>query len=77
MANTIDEIANQAMLLPAEARARLADALVESLDTSELSSLDLLWLTEAKKRRDEARHGGVATIGAADAFAAVRRRISP
>lgn len=42
MAATIEELAEQAMSLPTEARARLADLLVESLDADELGPVDRL-----------------------------------
>jgi len=36
MSTTIEQLAEQAMNLPVESRARLADLLIESLDTNEL-----------------------------------------
>jgi hypothetical protein len=64
MATTVEELAEQAMSLPAEARARLAHLLVESLDADELSPLDRVWLVEATRPRDEVRSGRVQTIPA-------------
>lgn len=55
------------MQLPGESRARLADLLVESLDTGELESIDRLWVTEAKPRRDEVRQGLVDTVSGEEA----------
>jgi hypothetical protein len=62
MATTFEELAKQAMDLPAESRARLADLLVESLDAEELGQIDRLWIEEARRRRDEVRSGHVETI---------------
>ena len=62
MATTVDQLAEQAMGLPGESRAELADRLVASLDAEELSRIDRLWLVEAKRRRDEVRTGAVETI---------------
>jgi hypothetical protein len=59
MSTTIEELAEQAMTLPIESRARLADLLVESLDTDELGRIEQLWIAEAKRRRDEVRSGTV------------------
>jgi hypothetical protein len=52
MPRTIEQIAEEALALPSEQRALLADRLVESLDSSEVSRLDDLWATKAKRRRD-------------------------
>ena len=60
------------MLLPTEARARLADMLVESLDTADLTQLDQLWIAKAKRRRDEVRAGDTETISGEEALRSVR-----
>jgi hypothetical protein len=75
MSATIEELAEQAMSLPAEARARLADLLVESLDADEISSVDRLWLAEAKRRRDDIRSGRVQAISGDEALQRVRDAI--
>lgn len=72
MPTTVEELVDQAMILPGEARARLADLLVESLDSSDLGPIDKLWATEAKRRRDEVRTGQVETVPGEDALRKVR-----
>ena len=62
MSTTIEQLAEQAMNLPAESRAKLADLLVESLDADELGRIEQMWVTEAKRRRDEVRSGKVKSI---------------
>jgi putative addiction module component (TIGR02574 family) len=62
MATSVERLAEQALKLPSEARARLADLLVESLDAGDLGRIDRLWMAEAKRRRDEVRAGRVKTI---------------
>ena len=62
MATTVERLAEQALKLPSESRARLADLLVESLDADEIGRVDRLWVAEAKRRRDEVRSGRVKTI---------------
>ncbi len=62
MATTVERLAEQALKLPSESRARLADLLVESLDANDLGRIDRLWTAEAKRRRDEVRAGRVKTI---------------
>ena len=72
MATTWEQLAEQAMALPSESRARLADRLVESLDVDELGPIDRLWVDEAKRRRDEVRAGRVQPIKGEDALSKVR-----
>jgi len=72
MATTVEELAEQAMNLPSESRARLADLLVESLDANEFGHIDRLWVAEAKRRRDEVRNGPVETVPGEKALGKVR-----
>lgn len=72
MATNWEQLAEQAMALPSESRARLADRLVESLDADELGAIDRLWVTEAIRRRDEVRSGKVEAIDGEDALRKVR-----
>ena len=75
MGTTIEQLAEQAMSLPTESRARLADLLVESLDADELGRIDQLWAAEAKRRRDEVRTGRVKTVPGEEALRKVRDAI--
>ncbi|HEX3144414.1 MAG TPA: addiction module protein [Pyrinomonadaceae bacterium] len=72
MPTTIEQLAQEAMKLPGESRARLADLLVESLESGDLTDIDRLWLSEAKRRRDEVRAGTVKTIPGDEALRSVR-----
>lgn len=72
MSKSVEQLAEQAMTLPTESRARLADLLVESLDADELGPIDRLWTAEAKRRRDEVRAGHVKTIPGEKALRKVR-----
>lgn len=63
MSTTVEQLAEQALSLPTESRARLADLLVESLNTEDLRQIGQTWLTEAKRRRDETSHDQVRTMG--------------
>ena len=72
MTTTVEELAEQAMSLPSESRARLADLLVESLDANDLGRIDRLWVAEAKRRRDEVRAGHVRTVPGDEALRKVR-----
>ena len=72
MSMTTDQLAEEALALPSESRALLADRIVESLDVRELSNLDQLWAAEARRRRDEVREGRVKTIPGDEAFLKAR-----
>jgi putative addiction module component (TIGR02574 family) len=72
MSKNVDQIAKEALALPSEARALLAERLVESLDPAEDATLRQLWSTEARRRRDEVRSGKVKTIPGDEALASVR-----
>jgi len=72
---TVEQIAEEALSLPSEARALLADRLVESLDPAEDGYIRQLWIKEARRRVDEVRTGEVSTISGEDVFAQVRASI--
>lgn len=69
---TPEQLAEQAMDLPTESRARLADLLVESLDAAELGRIDRAWAAEARRRLNELRSGAVKPIPADEVFRKVR-----
>ena len=69
MTISVDELATKAMGLSAEARALLAEKLVESLDQE---SIREIWLTEVKRRRDEVRSGKVKPIPGPEVMESVR-----
>jgi len=72
MATSVEQLAKEAMALQSESRARLADLLVESLESDELGAIEQLWIAEAKRRRDDVRSGKVATISGDEALRQVR-----
>jgi len=73
---SVEQIAEEALALPSEARALLADRLVESLDPAEDGLIRQLWMREARRRIDEVRSGSVKTIPADEAFTQVRQAIA-
>ena len=75
MATTLEELVEQAMKLSVESRARLADLLVESLEGAELGRIEQMWITEAKRRRDEVRDGKVETISGEEGLRQVRESL--
>lgn len=76
MALTVEQIAEAALALPGEARALLADRLVESLDPADDSDIQQLWMTEARRRRIDIRAGRIQTVPGEEALAQVRRLFS-
>jgi len=71
---SVDDLATKAMALSGEARAQLAERLVESLDQESVCEI---WLIEAKRRRDEVRNGRVEPIPGIEAMESVRKLNSP
>ncbi len=76
MGLTAEQVAEAALALPSEARALLADRLVESLDPAEDGYLRELWVAEARRRQDDVRSGRVKTIPYDEAMARVKRAVS-
>lgn len=72
---TVEQIAEEALVLPSEARALLADRLVESLEPAEDGYIQQLWVKEARRRIDAVRDGSIATIPGDAAFGQVRSAI--
>jgi hypothetical protein len=74
---SIEQLTAEILSLPSASRAILADKLVESLEFDTDSSIQAIWVTEAKRRRDEVRDGSVQPIPGEEAMAQVRRLIEP
>ncbi len=73
MTISVDELAIKAMALSGESRALLAEKLVESLDHE---SINKIWLTEVKKRRDEVRNNQVKPVPGNEVMEDVRKLIN-
>ena len=73
---SFEKIAEQALSLPNDARIRLADRLVESLDPLNEEEFHKIWTNEALRRRDEVRNGLVETIPGDDALLQVREAVA-
>lgn len=69
-----EEIENAALALPLEARAMLAEHLLESLDTDEQQRLDAWWAEEAERRDKEIEDGTVAAIPGDEVMQRLRSR---
>src|SRR5262245_17970893 len=75
MPMSMEQIEKEVLALSGEARARLADLLVESLTAADATRIDELWAAESKRRRDEVRQGKVKTIPGPEGLARVRRSL--
>ena len=75
MSNSLDQIAKDALALPAASRALLADQLLESLEGVDADELKKIWAAEAIRRRDEVRSGKVASILGEEVIAEARRMV--
>ncbi len=69
---SIEQIAAEALALPTESRALLADRLVESLDPADDPAIAQIWTAEAIRRREDVRRGRVQPVSAEEALARVR-----
>ncbi len=58
----VERLTEEVLALPTDARALLADRLVESLDPLTDEAVRGVWALEAIQRRDQARSGRVETI---------------
>ena len=72
----VEQVTEDALSLPSEARALLADRLVESLDPAEDGYIHRLWVAEAQRRLDEVRSGKVRAIPGPEALERVRRSVA-
>jgi len=75
MSLTFDQITEEAMKLPADSKALLADKLVESLESEDPDEIQRLWSAEAIRRRDEVRSGQVRSIPAEEVLEEVCRLV--
>jgi putative addiction module component (TIGR02574 family) len=62
MSPEIDELFQKALALPPEARAELANSLLESIDPTVDEEVDAAWQREIVRRMDEISSGEVKTI---------------
>ena len=74
---SIEQLTAELLSLPSASRALLADKLVESLEFDTDPTIQAIWVTEAKRRRDEIQDGSVQPIPGEEALAQVRRLIEP
>ena len=76
MAQSMGELEQDALQLPAEDRARLAVSLLCSLEETGEDPVEVekLWIAEAKRRARQIEDGSVAGIPAADVLARLKSK---
>ena len=71
---TYEEIESAALALPVQARATLAEHLLESLSAEDQQRLDAIWAEEADRRDMEIEDGIVAAIPGEEVMNRLRSR---
>ena len=72
---TVEKIVSQALSLPAQARAFVAEKLIESLDTEPDGEISPAWADEIRKRRRQIDEGLVELRDAEDVFDKAHSRL--
>ena len=75
MSVSLDEVEQQARMLPPDERARLAEMLLESLQDASLSEIEAAWQREIEDRVAAYDRGEVETYPAEQVFAEAKRII--
>jgi putative addiction module component (TIGR02574 family) len=70
-----EEITAQAMALPPDARALLADRLLNSLDSPHRKEIDRLWAEEAERRVRQIKNGEVELLPGEEVFEEIRKSL--
>ena len=73
---SIETITEEALKLPAEERARLADTLVESLDPVDDPHIRQAWEQEIERRIVDVESGRSKTVPAEEVFAEIRASLN-
>ena len=76
MSFTVTKLAEEAMALPSESRAYLAEKLLETLDFEEDFAVSEVWLKELRKRCQELDEGKVEAVPAEAAIAELRKSLA-
>jgi Putative addiction module component len=75
MTDTFTDLERRARHLSAADRARLALAMIESLETVDEGDVEEAWRVEAETRSAQLDRGEVETVPASDVFAEARRSL--
>lgn len=70
-----EELIDEAVSLPVEERARLAECVLQTLNAPD-AGIDAAWVAEARRRLEELRSGAVEAIPGDVVFARIRQRLA-
>lgn len=70
-----EELIEEAVSLPVEARAHLAECVLQSLNATD-AAVDVAWAAEAQRRLAELRSGAVEAVPGELVFARIRQRFA-
>jgi putative addiction module component (TIGR02574 family) len=76
MSLPVETLTEQALALPADQRALLADKLVESLDPAEEVGIRAAWMAEIDRRIADVESGRTKTIPAEQVFAEIHAMLN-
>ncbi len=76
MSRSLADLADEALALPTESRAYLAEKLLETLDFEDDFKVSDAWKAEARKRCHELDEGVVQSIPAEVVFGEIRKSIN-
>ena len=74
MGMATDKILEEALLLPADERASLAERILQSLNLPTEAEINRLWVEEAERRVSELEAGKVELIPGEQVFAKIRAK---
>jgi putative addiction module component (TIGR02574 family) len=76
MTRSTEEVILEAMSLPPDARAIVADRLLMSLDSPRRKEIDILWAEEVERRVRQIETGEVKPIPGEDVFKEIRNDLN-
>jgi len=77
MSNLAERLIEEALMLPLEDRAELADKLLQSLNIPTQSDIDRMWMEEAEKRVSEYDEKKIESLNGENVIKEIRKRFNP
>ena len=76
MSNLAERLIEEALMLPLEDRAELADKLLQSLNIPTQSDIDRMWMDEAEKRVSEYDEKKIESLNGENVIREIRKRFN-
>ena len=77
MSNLAERLIEEALMLPLEDRAELADKLLQSLNIPTQSDIERMWMEEAEKRVSEYDEKKIESLNGENVIREIRKRFNP